>query len=63
MVQIVGKDLSKVKKVTCGNCASVLEYVQSEVVESKSYDYTGGYDIVHHIKCPGCHKDVRVRGY
>lgn len=63
MVQVVGKDQSKVKRVTCNNCASVLEYVQSEVTESKSYDYTGSCDIIHTIQCPCCLKWIRVKGY
>ena len=60
-VQIVGKDLAEVKRITCGNCASVLEYVQSDRRQDYSTDYTGGRDFYNYIQCPCCVKQVRVR--
>jgi len=63
MVQIIGKDPSKVKRTTCGSCASMLEYTLSEVQSFTSYDYGGGSDINHYINCPGCSKKVYVKGY
>lgn len=52
---------SVVKEAICRNCGSVLQYTPNDVKESKSYDYTGGYDIVKNIVCPPCGKKVNVR--
>jgi RNase P subunit RPR2 len=62
MVSIVGKDPGAVKRVTCRNCSSILEYVQSEVQSYIHHDYGGGADTVYHISCPCCAKQLNVRG-
>lgn len=63
MVNVVGKDLSKVKKATCGSCASILEYTLAEVRSYITYDYCGDSDMVYHINCPCCGKEVYVSRY
>lgn len=60
MVQVVGKDESEVRRVTCRNCASVLQYVNAEVKDERHYDYGGGSDIYYYITCPCCNKNVTV---
>ena len=63
MAKVVGKSKKMVKKVTCRNCASIIEYTQREV-QSRTYsDYGGGTDSFSYITCPECKEDVEVRGY
>lgn len=58
-VNIVGKDQTVVKRVTCRNCASLLEYTQSDTRKIKhSCDYLGDCEIDDGITCPNCGKDV-----
>lgn len=58
MVKIIGIDKTKVKRVTCRRCASILEYTLSEVVSYKTnYGYLGDYDIEYGICCPVCKKN------
>lgn len=60
MVQIVGKDLSVVKKVTCRHCSSILEYLPIDVRTRTSTDYTGCVDVIKYIFCPSCNNMVTV---
>lgn len=62
MVKIIGRDEAKVHKVSCPNCASILEYTQSEVYSAKkNFDYLGDYDRVDCITCPNCNYEVQVK--
>lgn len=63
MVKIVGEDPTQIKRVTCKNCAAILEYILSEVKSRTSRDYTGCVDTDHFITCPKCNKEVVVKGY
>lgn len=56
MVQIVGKDNSAVKRCTCKNCASILEYTESEVYKIELNQ--DKFDVF--LICPGCNKRVVV---
>ncbi|RJQ26741.1 hypothetical protein C4577_03035 [Candidatus Parcubacteria bacterium] len=62
VVRKVGTDLDSLKKVTCKNCGSILEYlpkdVKSEVLYSMA-EYDGTYCW---IKCPDCKEQVTVKG-
>lgn len=63
MVSIVGKDQTVVKRVTCRNCSSILEYVQAEVKKYRGTDYTGGADGQDWIDCPQCQEKVILRSW
>ncbi len=63
MVQVVGKDTSVVKRVTCRNCSSVLEYVPGEVKSRSGKDYSGGPDGKEWIDCPCCGKEVTLKSW
>lgn len=63
MVSIVGTDPTAVKRCTCHECASVLEYTKSEIQERAIRDYTGCVDTHYAIVCPRCGHDVVVRRY
>lgn len=63
MPTIVGKDDQAKKRITCRNCASVLEYVPAEERRDYSTDYTGGKDYFSYVICPCCGKQVVTRGY
>lgn len=60
MVTVVGIDPSKVKKKSCNNCASVLEYTESEIKRVDGKDYSGGADGYTYITCPKCGHDVKL---
>jgi hypothetical protein len=60
MPKVIGKDNKFVKQVSCKNCASILEYTESEVEKGKSYDYGGGCDPYKYINCPYCSKKVII---
>lgn len=62
MVTIVGKDQSLVKRISCGQCSSVLEYTLGEQRQSYSTDYLGDSDYYSYILCPCCGKQVVTRG-
>ena len=50
-----------VKEVVCRGCGATLEYVPNEVKSYVSRDYGGGTDVINHITCPNCNKEVTVR--
>ena len=61
MVKIVdiGPDPKVVKKVTCGHCGAILEYVPRDVM-SKNVSCMGDNDVAHYIICPNCNDELRV---
>jgi len=63
MVQVVGNDQQAVKRATCKNCATILEYTPSEVQEYHGKDYSGGADGKEWINCPRCGKQVILRAW
>lgn len=60
-VRVVGVDPTKVMQVSCGHCASRLEYTNSDVQKRIYRDYTGSADEVRYVKCPACGHEVHVR--
>lgn len=60
MVQVVGKDEGQVLKVTCRNCASILQFTRSEAKERVYRYYTGGASREMEITCPACGVNVNV---
>ena len=62
-IEIVGKDQSVVKRVTCGNCSSILQYNLCDVKRGCDTDYTGGKDYYNYVPCACCGKQVTVKGY
>jgi predicted nucleic-acid-binding Zn-ribbon protein len=60
MVEIVGVDNTKVLRVTCGNCASMLQYTRSETRRETYRDYTGGSDTYDILKCPKCGHEIKT---
>lgn len=60
MVQIVGKAKEAVKRVTCRNCASILEYTMSETRKHTYRDISGCGELDYLITCPGCGKEIKV---
>lgn len=62
MVQVIGKDEAYVRKVSCYNCASVLQYTQNETHKvKKNVDYLGDYDLCNCVTCPTCNTEVTVK--
>jgi transcription initiation factor IIE alpha subunit len=59
MATVIGVDEAAKKRATCRNCASVLEYMPSEVRELWSgTDYGGGPDGARGFTCPKCGENV-----
>ena len=63
MVEIIGEAPEAKKRITCQNCATVLEYAQNEVKVYHGKDYSGGPDGREWIVCPKCGKDVNIRSW
>ena len=63
MAKVVGRDESAVKRITCKNCASILEYTLSEVQEYSGIDYSGGPDGCEWVVCPNCGNNAIIRSW
>ncbi len=64
MATVVGKDPRFVRRVTCTNCACIVEYTQSETRQvRRNWDYLGDSDLVHVLNCAGCGKEIQVQSY
>ena len=62
MPKVVGKDDKYVKRITCRNCASIIEYTESEVRNLWSgTDYSGGSDGADGFECPQCGKEIHTK--
>ena len=62
MPKIVGIDQSKVKRITCSNCASINEYTLGEVRTLWSgTDYSGGSDGAEGFNCAACGKEIQTK--
>ena len=59
-VTIVGEDPAAKKRVTCGECAAVLEYTRMDVRQVNFPDYTGN-DFQPAVACPKCSNKIIVR--
>jgi hypothetical protein len=59
MAKVIGKDEAAVKRITCQECAAVVEYTPGEVRTLWSgTDYGGGSDGAKGFTCPGCGKNI-----
>jgi len=63
MAKVVGKDNAAVKRVTCRECASIIEYTQHEVKSVHGTDYGGGPDGMEWVDCPNCGKRAVIRSW
>ena len=60
-VKKVGQDKKKIRKATCNNCASKLEFLTKDVKFqglSDMCESAGGYN---YIVCPECKQQVKVK--
>lgn len=60
MATIIGTDPAAVKRVTCRNCASVIEYTPSDTREVRETDYAGDSELVSKLDCPKCRHVINV---
>lgn len=63
MAKIVGRDETVVKRVTCRECATILEYTPNEVKEEHGTDYGGGPDGREWVDCPNCGRRAIIRSW
>lgn len=61
MAKVVGRDERAVKRITCDNCAAIVEYTPSEVRNLwRGTDYGGGPDGVDGFNCPNCENEIHT---
>lgn len=60
MVEIVGEDTQKKRKVTCWNCLSILQYTLFDTSLKTCKDYGGGIDSFRILICPKCNSMLDV---
>jgi RNase P subunit RPR2 len=63
MATIVGKEPREVRRCTCRNCASIIEYTLSETSTRMVSDYGGDRELIRELKCPGCGDMINVGLY
>lgn len=62
MVKKVGQDKKVLRRITCKQCGSKLEYLPKEI-KSEVLSSFGEYDGTRYwIICPECNNEVTVRG-
>ena len=62
MAKVVGRDDRAVKRITCRECAAIVEYTPSEVRNLWSgKDYSGGSDGADGFNCPSCNHLIHTR--
>ncbi len=61
MIEVIGKDASVQRQVTCRECSSILRYVNTDTNVREYRDYTGDLDRVRELKCPVCSNVISVR--
>jgi RNase P subunit RPR2 len=60
MATIVGTDQSAMKRVTCRNCASIIEYTEADIRLVSYRDYDGTMDTDKRLRCPACGNEFNV---
>lgn len=63
MARIIGKDEKEMRRVTCRNCASIVEYTMRETVTRWVGDYSGDREQIRELGCPGCGNKIQVKFY
>jgi hypothetical protein len=59
---VIGFDETKRFRISCKQCAAIIEYVPSETFEKDyGHDYLGDYSTGRFLKCPNCSHDIFVR--
>lgn len=61
MIRIIGEAPGLIKQTACRNCATLLEYTQSDVRKRTGSDYDGGRFVIEFIDCPKCSNEVILR--
>lgn len=61
MAKVVGRDERAVLRITCYECAAIVEYTPSEVRNLWSgTDYGGGPDGADGFNCPNCGNEIHT---
>lgn len=60
MIEIIGTDEAKKRKITCKECCSILSYTNFDTVVEVRTDYTGGKDRYRVLCCPKCNNKMTV---
>ena len=63
MATVIGKEPNLIRRTTCRECASIIEYVKSETTTRWVSDYGGGSEQIRELKCPACPNVIQVSFY
>lgn len=63
MVRIIGVAPEELKNCICRNCASVLEYANSDLRKWSGRDYSGGSAGRTWIVCPKCNEEITINSW
>jgi len=63
MATIIGKEPREIRRCSCRNCASIIEYTLSETTTRWVSDYSGDRETIRELRCPGCGNNVEVKYY
>ena len=63
VAKVVGKAPEHVKRVTCRNCASIIEYTLADTEVRTTPDYTGDCESYRSLICPACQSRISVSLY
>lgn len=60
-IEILGRDESVAKIISCKHCGAKLKYFPIDVIRDYTSDYTGDRDYYNCIICPACKNQVIVK--
>jgi hypothetical protein len=64
MAKVIGRDERAVKRITCRNCAAIVEYTPSEVRNLwRGKDYSGCSYGADGFNCPNCNQEIHTNSW
>lgn len=63
MATVVGQERAYLRRCTCRECASIIEYVKSETTTRWVCDYGGDREQIRELRCPKCGNMISVHFY
>lgn len=61
MVEIIGYDISKIKRLKCEPCGAILEYTDSDIKVATNVDYDKQTKAFSYIDCPSCKSKIKLK--
>jgi RNase P subunit RPR2 len=60
VVEVVGVDEKMLKRSTCKNCASILQYTLNDTVTYTAKDTNGNNEGYRYVTCPKCGTKIHI---